>query len=1026
MRILTAVLLATATLWAAEAPRDSWSELRSRFAKPPASFSTMPFFVWNGEVTEADIDRHLAAFHDQGIEGFFIHPRPGLITPYLSDRWFELVRYTVAQAAKLGMEAWLYDENSYPSGFAGGHVPAEMPESWNQGQGLVPHKLTALASDAAAKCTVLLAKSGDGYRDVTAARAEQPAAGDYVCFELAFYHKTGWYGGYSYVDLIRPGVTEKFIDVTMRGYERSIGAEFGRTVPGIFTDEPNIEAPVEGAMRWTPDLFAQFATRRGYGLRPHLLSLFEETGDWRRIRHDYFATLHELFVERWSKPWHAYAEQHGMKWTGHYWEHMWPNPTGVPDSMAMYAWPQVPAIDLLFNQYDETGHNQFGDVRNVKELASVANQLGLRRTLSETYGGGGWELRFEDMKRLGDWEYVLGVNLMNQHLSFQTLVGSRKHDYPQSFTYHEPWWKHYRVLADYFGRLSLALATGEQVNHTLVLEPTTTGWMYSPAAGSEDSLKPLRREFRTFVNGLESVAAEYDIGSENLLRDHGRVAGALFGVGRRDYNLVVLPPGTANLETTTVALLESYLRAGGTVLSFVDPPARVDGAESARVRDLAAASGARWVRVASLEDAAARERLASKDFEVTAGKLYHMRRQLTDGELTFLVNSSLENPARATVRTAGRSLMLLDAVSGTVSPYPARSENGRLAFTVDLPPAGSLLVVASPEGTPTAESPKVAGERVAAASPLVVKRTQPNLLAIEYVDLKIGGAVKEDVYFESAAKQAFQYHGFKEGNPWSTAVQYKTSILDRDHFAPDSGFEAVYRFEVAAGVSTRTMQAVVERPALWKVAVNGQAVAAKPGAWWLDAAFGVYDIGAYVKPGANEVSVAARPMSVHSEIEPIYILGDFGVVAAEKGFRIVPATALASGDWTAQALPFYSHAVSYTRSFKLRRGAGYKVRLGKWNGTVAEVKVNGVSAGVTGWPPYELDISRLVRAGRNEVEVLVYGSLKNALGPHLGKLEPGLVSPWSWRNAPEHTPAGKDFEFIGYGLQESFEVVALR
>ncbi|HVX66440.1 MAG TPA: hypothetical protein VHA11_07555, partial [Bryobacteraceae bacterium] len=218
MRILTALLLAASALIAAAPARDSAAELRSRFADPPASFRTMPFFVWNGEVTEADIDRHVAAFHEQGVGGFFIHPRPGLITPYMSERWYELVRYTVAAARKLGMEAWLYDENSYPSGFAGGHVPAEMPESWNQGQGLVPRKLTSLAAGSGAKCTVLLKKAGEGWQDVTSSAAAESGAGDYVCFELAFYPKTGWYGGFSYVDLIRPGVTRKFIELTMRGY----------------------------------------------------------------------------------------------------------------------------------------------------------------------------------------------------------------------------------------------------------------------------------------------------------------------------------------------------------------------------------------------------------------------------------------------------------------------------------------------------------------------------------------------------------------------------------------------------------------------------------------------------------------------------------------------------------------------------------------------------------------------------------------------------------------------------------------
>ncbi|HVX65638.1 MAG TPA: hypothetical protein VHA11_03500, partial [Bryobacteraceae bacterium] len=451
-----------------------------------------------------------------------------------------------------------------------------------------------------------------------------------------------------------------------------------------------------------------------------------------------------------------------------------------------------------------------------------------------------------------------------------------------------------------------------------------------------------------------------------------------------------------------------------------------DGAESGRVRELAAAGGARWIRVQSLDDPAARERLAAKDFAVSAGKIYHHRRQLTDGELLFLVNSSLDTPAKATVRAAGRSLARLDAVTGTESPYPARIESGRLAFSVELPPAGSLLLVASPEGALVPEQAQPSAARpVEPVAPLKIKRAAPNVLMIDYCDLKVAGAVAEDLPVYKAATTAFQKHGFPEGNPWNTAVQYKSSILDRNHFPPDSGFEAVYRFEVAPGVVTKALEAVVERPALWKVAVNGQTVEPKPGAWWLDAAFGVYDIGAHVKPGANAISVSAHPMSVHAEIEPVYVLGEFGVAPVEKGFRIVPASPLAVGEWKEQALPFYSDAVSYARSYKLRTGASYSVRLGKWSGTVAEVKVNGATAGIIGWAPYEVDISRLVRKGRNEVEVVVYGSLKNLLGAHHGKRTPGFVTPWSWRNAPVHTPPGAQYDFYGYGLTDNFEVVTL-
>ena len=58
--------------------------------------------------------------------------------------------------------------------------------------------------------------------------------------------------------------------------------------------------------------------------------------------------------------------------------------------MAMYEWHQMPAIDMLFNQLNEDSlQGQFGNIRSVKELGSVANQKGFKRVLSETYGGGG-------------------------------------------------------------------------------------------------------------------------------------------------------------------------------------------------------------------------------------------------------------------------------------------------------------------------------------------------------------------------------------------------------------------------------------------------------------------------------------------------------------------------------------------------------------------------------------------------------------------------------------------------------------
>ncbi|NCB09727.1 MAG: hypothetical protein EOM73_16405, partial [Bacteroidia bacterium] len=111
----------------------SYNQLLPVFQNPTAKYRTAPFWVWNNKVTRDDIDRTLTEYKDKGMGGVFLHPRYGMITEYLSDEWWDLVQYSLQKAEELDLNLWIYDENSYPSGFAGGHVPAQMPESNSEG-----------------------------------------------------------------------------------------------------------------------------------------------------------------------------------------------------------------------------------------------------------------------------------------------------------------------------------------------------------------------------------------------------------------------------------------------------------------------------------------------------------------------------------------------------------------------------------------------------------------------------------------------------------------------------------------------------------------------------------------------------------------------------------------------------------------------------------------------------------------------------------------------------------------------------
>ena len=1012
----------------------SMEEVKTIFSDPPVEYRSVPFWSWNDKMTREEIDLQLEDFKAKGIGGVFMHPRYGLITEYLSDEWFEMVRYTVDKCRELGMEAWIYDENSYPSGFAGGHVPAEMPESFNQGQGLKMKRVTKLSPGEAKQAFLAVYRDEQGNLAVLDPEQAGEAAereGEYFLFEKEFNSRSKWYGGYSYVDLMVKGVTEKFLDVTMTGYEKVAGSDFAGVVPGVFTDEPNIAVPNSGeAIRWTPDLFESFSYKWGYRLEENLPSLFTETGDWMKVRHNYQSVLLDLFIERWSKPCWEYTEKHGLKWTGHYWEHGWPSPRHGPDNMAMYAWHQVPAIDLLFNRFERKV--QFGNVRNVKELSSVANQLGRHRTLSETYGGGGWELSFEDMKRLGDWEYVLGVNFLNQHLSHVSLKGDRKHDYPQSFTYHNPWWEHYRPLADYYARLSAALSSGYQENRVLVLEPTTSAWMYAAPGNDNSRMTLIHDSFTALTDELEKLHCEYDLASENIIRDHGEVKGDIFAVGERDYDLVVIPPHMVNLDSSTFQMLSWYLEKGGKIVLLGKVPELVEGSSDKKLDGWSENYKDRLTFADSATGIASM--LQPGDFSLKASEgnslLYHHRRQLKDGQIIFLVNSSLEETSRGELCVKGKSAQIMDPFTGELSDCrvePGEKE-GFIRSSFELPPAGSLLLFVSGEDSETAGAGQEKNENsIAATSLLKAVAAQPNMMTLDYCDLVIKGEKTEGIYFHKATDMIYQAHGF-EDNPWNRSVQYKTGILDKGDFGEGTGFEAFFHFQVKEGTDVSGFQAVVEQPGIWNVTINGDPVKAEDGRWWLDRSFGIFNIGSHVKSGVNTISLRVSPMNILAELEPVYLLGSFSLESREQGWEITPPGRLSAGSWKAQGMPFYSDRVSYAKTFEVDRISGreFKVVLGEWAGTVAEVKVNGKSVGIIGWKPYELDVTPFISEGANQVEVVIVGSLKNLLGPLHTPWQKGIVTIGDFQQGPDVQPEGVLYDTLDYGLMDDFELVVMR
>lgn len=1076
---------------------NSFRHLQEGFSSPDNAYGSAPLWVWHTRVPRAIIDSMMQEFKDNAFGGVMVHPRPGLITEYLSPEWLDLYQYTIEKGKALGLYVWIYDENSYPSGFGGGNVPDQMPESYNQGQMLHMIKTAEIPAQRE-DIFVALKKEGNRFVDITRRLdTEKDHTGSYYLFKKQFYQPQDGIVGppeFPYVDLMVKGVTEKFLEVTMSGYEKIAGKDFGKAVPGLFSDEPSIPAHGAGNIRWTPDLFSSFRQLWGYDLEPHLPSLFETSGDWKKIRHNYQRTLLHLFIERWSKPMYAYTEKHNLKWTGHYWEHGWPNPGEGPDNMAMYAWHQQPGIDMLFNQFNEESPNaQFGNIRAVKELSSVANQLNRKRTLSETYGGGGWELSFKDMKRLGDWQYVLGVNFLNQHLSMMTLTGARKYDYPQSFSYHTPWWPYYKPLNEYYTRLSFALSQGSQQYDILIIEPTSSAWMYAGPGHAQPGLTAIGNGFQQFITALEKAQVEYDLGSENIIRDHGKTEKGKFIVGHRAYSTVVIPPGMENIDRATWDLLKVYTASGGKLLLF-DTLQRVDGAVNNELIYLNTA-GSAVRQFPGLAPSIIEQHFRQPDFQiqpaepgVIGGNLYHHRRILDDGQLLFLSNASMEATATGTVQTIGRDAILMDPTTGEIWSYPVEGQekqgnrtlamppsaqgqpvrqgpsaqqqpaqqvqpaqqsrpeqSDRISLQFSISPAGSLLLFFANEkqqglkkyqsansmasettpatpvkGGPIKGSPIKSG--LIKSGPIKTIRPAENTLMIDFCDVAFADTLLTDAHVGAASRAVFMHYGFNR-NPWNHQLQFKNRIVERDTFSMGTGFTASYHFRIDGQVDFKKFRAVIEQRSLWtKIMVNGNTIEPLAGEWWLDRSFGVLNIGPYLKQGQNTLSITVNPMSVYAEIEPVYILGDFNLHPAEKGWQISAPRPLQPGSWQKQGLPLYGFGVRYAKEFRFRNTDGrFELQLGEWKGTVAAVTVNGARAGIIFSEPHNLDITKYLKRGRNRVEVEIIGSLKNLLGPHHNSPAPGMVGPGHWWNISSY-PGGESYDVHDYGLMDDFQI----
>jgi hypothetical protein len=1003
------------------------------FEEPASTWRPQPFFVWNGRMTRERITEMLEQYADNHCGGVFVHPRPGLVTEYLSEEWFELWEWTLSESERLGLECHFYDENSYPSGFAGGHTVARNP-----------HTIGYVANIRRAEEPVK--PGGKGQPELIAAwRAlgDGPGAealGEKVDFsvaaqaspeepvwvvEMAALPARWWSAGFPQVDLLNPATTQTFLEVTHEAYAGRFGEKFGKTIKYAFADEP--VAGAGSGLALSHYFMHEFLREHGYDVRDQLSAIFFDTKESAAVRFDYWSTVNRLFLENYVKPCHDWCAEHNLEFTGHFHETSWPRPRNQPSTMAALRWMQAPGNDLLgFQFYPTTLEENSIYLLNLKELGSIARQCGRERVLVESCGGGGYDYAPRDMKPLEDFLMSQGVNLINPHLSHSTLSGARKYDWPHTLSDHSPWWQAYPGHADHLTRCNAVLNQGVEENRVLLLHPDSSGWLfYNPHAQQgkkpEGVLDEIRQSQLRLVRDLNRAGIDFDLGDEFTLAEMGRITGGQLQVGECRYDAVIIPPGMRNALDSTAQLLPQLLDAG--IALFAPSEWRLDYVNGRKDQSLSQTLRERLPAERSFGDHAAliqglRKIVPPRIEAVDAGELpanlCWRRTARADQECWFFCNP-FDEPLQVTLRLGEGTLLELDSIR---AGQKGRRDAG--SIHLDLPARGHALLVSEPadpgiEPQPprTALFPAETARSVDAELARIYQ-PRPNCLMLDYCDLTVNGKTWAGINTIKADGLNWKEQGFPQ-NPWRVSIQYRRTFLDWP-LRQDSGFTTAYHFQIAEDdleEVRETLEIAMERPELYELKLNGKPLSQNGSRRWFDPEMHAVEIGPHVRAGLNTLEMTCRPFHPLAEIMPVYLLGYFTLEPVEQGFLIRGDQALELGDCTRQGRPFFGESYLYFFRFELEKPArALKVSLPDVEGSAMRVQVGQEERALL-YPPYEGVFTGEFAAGRHGVKVVVASNLKNTLGPHFSD---GLPGGWSWEQAPAHQPPGQEYRFYPVGL----------
>lgn len=986
------------------------------FRHPPSEYRGTPLWSWNTKLDQEQLMQQIEILKGMGMGGFHIHPRTGLATEYLGPEFMDLVRASVEKARREGMLAWLYDEDRWPSGFAGGLVTRDArhrakhllytPQPYDDTVSPTPNISAARA--ARFENGVLLARHQvllqDGrlayYRRLEEGEPE-PDEGRVWYAYLETAKPSPWWNNQTYADTLSRVTIEQFIHTTHERYLSAVGDAFGKTIPAIFTDEPQFvhkktlrraDDEDDLFLPWTTDFGDTYAHLFGEEIFDVLPEVFWELPDGAAssARYRYHDHLAERFSGAFADTIGAWCEAHNLMLTGHMMEEptLASQTSALGEAMRSYRSFHLPGIDMLCDSREYT---------TAKQAQSAARQYGRPGVMSELYGVTNWDFDFKGHKAQGDWQAALGVTVRVQHLSWVSMAGEAKRDYPASISYQSPWWREYPLVENHFARLNTVLTRGTPLARVAVVHPIESYWLaFGPLEQTEAERSEREDAFARLTEWLLFGLIDFDFLAESLLPELCRDLGDAnpLPVGAMRYDVVVVP-GLRTLRASTLDVLEAFRDGGGQIVFTGEVPTLVDAVPSDRALHLAE----RCVLVPFTQRRVLetlepfREVAVRLPSGTASDSLLHQVRVDGGARHVFLCNTDRERARTGTlVRFRGEwRVAERDTFTGETRPVNASLERDWTVLEYDFAAHGHLLVTLTP-GPPESHGPARRPryrEVGRLADPVPVTLSEPNVLLLDRAAFRLDDGpweVEEEVLrLDNRLRERLGWPLRLDAlaQPWSDP-------------SPVTERSLKLRFEFHAAVPLVRPQLALEDADRVVVDLNGTRVERTATGWWVDEAICTLELPDLAT--GTHVLELTLPYGRHTNVEWCYLLGDFGVEVHGRHARLTGAVqTLAFGDWTRQGLPFYAGNVTYNCALPVDHRHLY-LSASKFRAPLLSASLNGSEVGKIAFAPYLLDLGPLA-PGVHQLDLTAYGNRVNAFGC-LHNVDPHTrwYGPNAWRS----------------------------